>query len=1044
MIPQRVKLQGFLCYQGEQEIRFDGVSLWILSGLNGSGKSSVFDAVTYALFGYHRGGSLHASELINKDSDGLTVEFDFLLDGHLYRAKRTLRRKAQGGATATQQILRRPTGQTGWLPVEGTGQKKEFDAWVRDHIGLTYETFTSSVLLLQGKAEKLLDSTAKGRFEVLASIVDLERYERLHRRADEMRKEYDLEKETLVNALTAVPEVDDAEWAALEERLIVAEDARKQADLEVERLHALEFQARRWAEHQGRLAAAHQRWAQAQELLADAGTIERELRRLRELRDVLPRVQNAIEQRNATHTAEEKIKQLTVLRKKLDGQLEQLDHALEQGRQKRAALQAMIVADEKNQREVADQFLLVAEQLTRVQEYDRQEADLSRILADLARFPANPAAAVKEARDLCDHLAALVPAVHVLGRVRVGRDELRRSLADEQAARLALLEITQRGEQLAATAKALRPEVEEAARARQKADDDTAAARTLLQQAQRALQDLSQLDGAPTCRACGQPLTAAHFEEERSRRQHEMQVCTVRLQETGDAQQAARQLERQLGERLARADKECQEAREEYRDRRNRADQCRKDIERLVHELNQAYHEVPVPFRERVSPALPADWLATTYPTAEEVETAQREASGLTTARRQLRDAEDVHQQWNTLKAQEASFRQNLVRLQAELPADRQAVRQQHSRLESERQALDKTLTAHRAESLDVQKELDRLTRERERLQQHLADVNAKVQAEETARNHCQQTLARIVREVPPVWRTPAEQAGTAEHFVWQGELNDLVRRGAEERGQRLEQARQGLELLRQDVEALERAGAEFAPEARQEPAAVQAALAQAKQDRAARDDELGRVRQTRGLMERNRTERARLEAEKLHAESEWNYATTLAKLLSRDRLQMHLVRQAERQVVDHANAVLDRLSAGQLYLRLRGAADGDDTTAKALELEVVNRTTGERPINVMFLSGSQKFRVAVSLALGLGQYASRQHRPIESVIIDEGFGCLDRVGRQVMIQELQNLRGHLHCVLLVSHQEEFAEAFTDGYHFELADGATKVTRVQR
>ena len=89
----------------------------------------------------------------------------------------------------------------------------------------------------------------------------------------------------------------------------------------------------------------------------------------------------------------------------------------------------------------------------------------------------------------------------------------------------------------------------------------------------------------------------------------------------------------------------------------------------------------------------------------------------------------------------------------------------------------------------------------------------------------------------------------------------------------------------------------------------------------------------------------------------------------------------------------------------MAGEAGGEGNTAKALELEVHNRVTGEKPINVAFLSGSQKFRVAVSLALGIGQYASKQHRPIESVIIDEGFGCLDRFGRQVMIEELKNLR---------------------------------------
>jgi DNA repair exonuclease SbcCD ATPase subunit len=132
------------------------------------------------------------------------------------------------------------------------------------------------------------------------------------------------------------------------------------------------------------------------------------------------------------------------------------------------------------------------------------------------------------------------------------------------------------------------------------------------------------------------------------------------------------------------------------------------------------------------------------------------------------------------------------------------------------------------------------------------------------------------------------------------------------------------------------------------------------------------------------------------------------------------------------------------LYLKLSGEAEGEGASGKALDLESYNRVTGEKPINVAFLSGSQKFRVAVSLALGIGQYASRQHRPIESVIIDEGFGCLDSQGRQVMIQELQNLRSQMRCILLVSHQEEFAEAFSDGYHFELKDGATKVSRLRR
>src|SRR5437763_1108311 len=233
MIPRRVSLRGFLCYRAEQEIDFAGATLWMLAGLNGSGKSAVFDAVTYALFGHHRGGSQHAAELINKDADGLQVEFDFSLDGDLYRARRTLKKTNRGSTTATQGIYRyQPSAVPGragkWDAVPDTSRKIEYDAWVRDHVGLTYETFTSSVLLLQGRAEKLLDSTPKGRFEVLAGIVELDRYARLHARADDQRKTLKAKAEALGHQLAALAEVEPAEVAALEERIAAAGSEREQ------------------------------------------------------------------------------------------------------------------------------------------------------------------------------------------------------------------------------------------------------------------------------------------------------------------------------------------------------------------------------------------------------------------------------------------------------------------------------------------------------------------------------------------------------------------------------------------------------------------------------------------------------------------------------------------------------------------------------------------------------------------------------------------------------------------------------------------------
>jgi DNA repair exonuclease SbcCD ATPase subunit len=279
---------------------------------------------------------------------------------------------------------------------------------------------------------------------------------------------------------------------------------------------------------------------------------------------------------------------------------------------------------------------------------------------------------------------------------------------------------------------------------------------------------------------------------------------------------------------------------------------------------------------------------------------------------------------------------------------------------------------------------------------------------------------------------------------TWATERSELEHARTDERGKQLDQARLTLDTLGMEVVSLEKQDESYAAEARQNPAAIQTQVTIARQREAVCEKALRDAERQRDALESNLKQRHALVEECLETDAELSTQRLLTDLLGREHLQLYLVRQAERQVVECANAVLDRLSGGQLYLKLKGDANGEDSSDRALDLEAYNRGTGERPISVAFLSGSQKFRVAVSLALGIGQYASRQHRPIESVIIDEGFGCLDSQGRQVMIQELQNLRGQMRCILLVSHQEDFAESFADGYHFQLEGGATKVTRFHR
>jgi DNA repair exonuclease SbcCD ATPase subunit len=183
-----------------------------------------------------------------------------------------------------------------------------------------------------------------------------------------------------------------------------------------------------------------------------------------------------------------------------------------------------------------------------------------------------------------------------------------------------------------------------------------------------------------------------------------------------------------------------------------------------------------------------------------------------------------------------------------------------------------------------------------------------------------------------------------------------------------------------------------------------------------------------------------RLAAEIAVAERKADLHRKLDELLGKAGLQRELVRSAEREIVRLANNTLHNLSDGELSVEL---ADGEDGDNEAFSLRV-RRADDPIPIGVHFLSGSQKFRVAISVALAVGRFAAGQARLLESVIIDEGFGSLDRDGLRAAADELNRLRQHLRRIVVVSHQEEFAERFPVVIRLTPGDNGTAAEAFRR
>jgi DNA repair exonuclease SbcCD ATPase subunit len=76
--------------------------------------------------------------------------------------------------------------------------------------------------------------------------------------------------------------------------------------------------------------------------------------------------------------------------------------------------------------------------------------------------------------------------------------------------------------------------------------------------------------------------------------------------------------------------------------------------------------------------------------------------------------------------------------------------------------------------------------------------------------------------------------------------------------------------------------------------------------------------------------------------------------------------------------------------------------------------------------------------------HAAGQLLPLESVIIDEGFGSLDRDGLRAAADELNRLRQHLRRIIVVSHQEELAKRFPVLYQLCQGENGTTATAVRQ
>ncbi|MBK9167743.1 MAG: SMC family ATPase [Bryobacterales bacterium] len=308
MRPLRLEVEGFTSFRSQAVLDFTSLDLFAITGPTGAGKSSLLDAMLFALYGRTPRIGVNLNELIHQGANELRVLLEFSSGDEVYRLLRVLKRRG----AATRRLEKREGDR--WISV--TASAADLKQQVVALTGLDFEGFTRAVILPQGEFDQFLRGDPKQRHEILSRLLHLEVYETMKVRAFDQAREAEMAAEAIRRNLDTVFEGVTEEALAecgvrLEEALVFAREAAARRDEAQRRLRlakeyaastalagqrragvrdatqAFEQASQRTTQIQEKRLAVHETIREAEERMVRAGYDEAAYHRLIALRPVV-------------------------------------------------------------------------------------------------------------------------------------------------------------------------------------------------------------------------------------------------------------------------------------------------------------------------------------------------------------------------------------------------------------------------------------------------------------------------------------------------------------------------------------------------------------------------------------------------------------------------------------------------------------------------------------------------------------------------------------------------------------------------------------
>lgn len=980
MIPHQLTLRNFLSYRDVADLDLRGIHLACISGLNGAGKSTILDGITWALFGKSRVKS--DDDVVNRGAAlkaAAEVAFVFELEGALYRV---IRRKALGKTTELEFHAFLPDGSGGgrWQ-VKTEAKIRETQVEIERLLRMNYDVFTNASFLLQGQADEFTTKTPDKRKEILAEILGVSRWDDYKETATENRKRVENDVALLERQLADV-EAELAQEAEYARALEAAQARVALAAAERDRQEAMVSLAR-----QNKAQADRQR-DELRRLAAEVADAEQERRR--------------VEESTARRQAELAGHCAHLERREA---IETAYRAWQAVEEETTAWQAKAEAHNRLTHQMHPLQTAIANAESRLSERVRElSAQEERIKADSARR-AELEAQAKSTR--ADHEQLAKRAAELAEQQRAWEETAERLRALEVERHKQEMEL----EQLRALARDVgnkereRDQVEQSRLAAEAALDELRARFADLEAKQRQLADYkdqrSKLDAEQgslsdfgkrlndridrlakgvesECPVCRQPLTEEHRQNALRESEQERDDLRVKYRTNtallDDLKVNIAALEQSLKQQPV-----LEKDREARQGMLARAESRLKDIDTSL----QSWRETDQVARLR------------------ELETQLGDTDELDRLRAGRDSLRSAAEEARKISREAGEAAQRLARLETQLEEiERRGREWTHTGLPALLEARDQLARAafaaeERAALENLQRQLAAVGFDAAAFEAVRARRNELVAAPEAY-----QQLMKAEAAVRPLEDALAEYGRQRER---------LVSRETELRAQ--------AELGGQQLRELEGAIGDLG--------AAEAALSRLRDEAIAANQAVGAARQRIAVIAVRREDRKRLSAEKTALARRAGLLRQLEEACGRKGVQALLIEHALPEIEDYANNLLESLTGGEmrvLFETQRSAKSKQDSLIETLDIKISD-SSGERPYENY--SGGEKFRVNFAIRLALSQVlARRAGARLRTLVIDEGFGSQDPDGRQKLVEAINVVQSEFACILVITHIDELRDKF--------------------